>query len=51
MGEPRDDADLRFRNALVSTGVGERRALLLWLGVRAFGWLYWRRCRVGRGIR
>lgn len=50
MGEPRSAADARFRVELLAAGVGRKRALLLWLGIRALGWIYWRRCRFGRGI-
>jgi len=50
MGEPRDEADERFRVWLVAAGVGTLRAFLLWLGVRALGWRYWRTCRLARGI-
>lgn len=46
----RRSADDLFRTALVKRGASRFRARLYWLGVRAFGWFYWRRCRYGRGI-
>lgn len=46
----RDVADRWFRRTAISEGVAPWRAWLLWSGVRAFGWLYWRRCRYGRGV-
>jgi len=46
----RREADDDFALALREAGVGTHRASLLFLGVRLFGWLYWRRCRFGRGI-
>jgi hypothetical protein len=44
------EADRRFLATLRRDGIGQARSRLMWLGVRAFGWLYWRRCRYGRGI-
>lgn len=40
---PRRDADAAFLALLAASGVRRRRRLLLWLGVRLFGWLVWRR--------
>ena len=49
-GLPRGATDALFLTTMLSRGVHPLRARLLWLGVRAIGWLYWRRCRVRRGI-
>lgn len=46
----RRQADRFFRDMLRAARVSAVRAWLLWLGVRLFGWLYWRTCRFGRGL-
>lgn len=46
----RRQSDRQFRDMLRGRGVGAARTWLLWAGVRLFGWLYWRRCRYGRGV-
>lgn len=38
---PRKDCDNVFYHALRSTGIANWRARLMWLGVRAFGWLFY----------
>lgn len=50
VGMARFLADDLFYARLIRNGVQPWRARLLHLGVRVFGWLYWRRCRYGRGI-
>ena len=41
----RREADGLYREALRSDGVGRIRARIQWLGLRAFGWVAWRKWR------
>ena len=43
----RADADLLFLEALELEGVGWAERTALYLGVRSFGWLYWRKRSAG----
>lgn len=43
-------ADLHFRAMLRGAGVGRFRAWCFWAGVRIGGWVFWRKCRYGRGM-
>lgn len=42
---PRDAADARFRAQLLANGVGTAKSSLFYFGVRALGWMFYRRRR------
>jgi len=43
----RKDADLLFYTDMRAAGVGRLKAWSMYPGVRAFGWMFWNKCKQG----